>query len=217
MRRRTRARETAMQFLYQLDLRGESLREDLDSFLDDAAAEGLLRDADSREFARRLIVGTLDQRAELDALITKVARNWQIERMATVDRNVLRMATYELLHCREIPAKVVINEAIEVGKRFSTANTGGFINGILDRIRIDYVDAGRPASARSAADGAAGGHPAARRGSRASAPVTAEQALDLPPPSRSPVAPLATDDIPPPPPPPPPAIRTDSGDAPGHA
>jgi N utilization substance protein B len=66
-----------------------------------------------------------------------VTKNWDLRRMATVDRNVLRMAVYELAHCDDVPPKVAINEAIELGKKFSTANSGGFVNGILDRIRID--------------------------------------------------------------------------------
>src|SRR5690606_2569724 len=86
----------------------------------------------------RLIRGTREHRDETDKLLRTVTRNWDLKRMATVDRNVLRMAAYELLHCSDIPPKVAINEAIEIGKKFSTANSGGFINGILDRIRIDY-------------------------------------------------------------------------------
>ena len=85
----------------------------------------------------------------IDQLLQQVARNWDLKRMAAIDRNVLRMAVFELLHCPDIPPKVTINEAIELGKKFSTANSGGFINGILDRIRIDHgpglVDAGETA------------------------------------------------------------------------
>jgi transcription antitermination factor NusB len=78
---------------------------------------------------------------EIDTLLRKVARNWGLERMAVVDRNILRMATWEMLYSRDVPPKVAINEAIELGKRYSTANSGAFVNGILDRIRIDKVDA----------------------------------------------------------------------------
>ena len=76
-----------------------------------------------------------DARPELDEAIQSVAQNWQIERMAVIDRNVLRMATFELLHCEEVPPKVAINEGIELGKRFSTQNSGAFINGILDKVK----------------------------------------------------------------------------------
>ena len=70
--------------------------------------------------------------------LQSVTRNWDLRRMAVVDRNVLRMAVYELMWCADVPHKVAINEAIEIGKKFSTANSGGFVNGILDRIRIDH-------------------------------------------------------------------------------
>ncbi len=92
------------------------------------------RDPEARRFAMRLIEGTLAEQGEIDEAIQEVAQNWNISRMAVVDRNVLRLATHELLHCQDIPPKVAINEAIEIGKRFSTQNSGAFINGILDRI-----------------------------------------------------------------------------------
>jgi transcription antitermination factor NusB len=151
MRRRTRAREAAVQFLYQIDLReGETAgglaaidpgtwKADLDTFLGDALREGLIPDEDSKDFARRLVEGTSTRCEEIDSLLRSVARNWDLRRMAVVDRNVLRMAVYELLHCTDIPPKVTINEAIEIGKKFSTANSGAFINGILDRIRLDHA------------------------------------------------------------------------------
>jgi transcription antitermination factor NusB len=129
MRRRTIAREFALQFLYQLDLRGESVMEDLEAFLKEAT-----RDRQVQEFSLRLVLGTKDLRPELDEMLGKVARNWDLRRMATIDRNVLRMAIFELLYCEDIPPKVSINEAIELGKRFSTGQSGAFINGILDKI-----------------------------------------------------------------------------------
>ena len=100
------------------------------------------QDADdaSRAFAECLVRGVVQRRAELDGAIAGSAEHWRIERMAVVDRNVLRMAVYELLHCADIPPKVTINEAIEIGKKFSTANSGAFINGILDRVRIDELE-----------------------------------------------------------------------------
>lgn len=98
------------------------------------------------QFATRLVEGTLQRRDEIDEKLQSVTRNWDLRRMAIVDRNVLRMAVYELMWCKDVPPKVAINEAIEIGKKFSTANSGGFVNGILDRIRIDLE--------RSAKDGA---------------------------------------------------------------
>jgi len=86
------------------------------------------------DFARDLVLGCWKHREELDSRIAVVAENWEIHRMAVIDRNILRMATYEILHCPDIPPKVSINEAIELAKRFSTADSGAFVNGVLDRI-----------------------------------------------------------------------------------
>ena len=150
IRRRTRAREAAAQFLYQLDLRREVDLQDLSEFLDLEC-----KDTEARAFARRLIEGTFAAKNEVDQVLRNVARNWDLERMAVIDRNVLRMAVYELLHCTDIPPKVTINEAIELGKKYSTASSGGFINGILDRIRLDYAPGAAPpadADATAAAD-----------------------------------------------------------------
>lgn len=123
-----------MQFLYQLDLRGEPVMEDLSEFLTSATS-----DPEILEFSLRLVTGTKDLRPELDETLTKVARNWDLRRMATLDRNVLRMAIFELLYCDDIPPKVSINEAIDIGKKYSTANSGAFINGILDRVKNEFV------------------------------------------------------------------------------
>jgi transcription antitermination factor NusB len=129
MKKRTRARELALQFLYQIDLRGPDLLAEANSFV-----RGEERDAETARFALRLVEGTVEHRDEIDKMIQGVAQNWNISRMAVVDRNVLRLATYELVHCDDIPPKVAINEAIELGKRYSTQNSGAFINGILDKI-----------------------------------------------------------------------------------
>lgn len=149
MRRRTRAREVALQFLYQLDLRGEEAMEGLDAFLREEAEE-----PEVREFALRLIVGAKRAREEADQKLRHVTRNWDLKRMAAIDRNILRMAVFELLHCPDIPPKVTINEAIELGKKYSTANSGAFVNGILDRVRLDAEAAVRDGKAAGA--GAAG-------------------------------------------------------------
>ena len=132
MKKRTRSRELALQFLYQVDLLGPEKLKDLTGFLQEQAEGG---DAETTRYARLLVEGTVDATPELDAEIQFVAQNWQVDRMAVIDRNVLRMAAFEILHCDEIPPKVAINEGIELGKRFSTANTGAFVNGILDKVR----------------------------------------------------------------------------------
>ena len=137
VRRRTRARETALQLLFQFDLRGPDYEREVGQDLDSLLAEASSGDREVQTFARRLVEGTLQQMPEIDTRLKGVTRNWDLKRMATVDRNVLRMAIYELVHCDDVPPKVAINEAIELGKKFSTANSGGFVNGILDRVRID--------------------------------------------------------------------------------
>ena len=130
MKKRTRARELALQFLYQVDLVNGTSLDQLAGFLTEAE-----RDSEACRYAKLLVRGTVERREELDAEIQRVAQNWQIHRMAVIDRNVLRLAAFELLHCADIPPKVAINEAIELGKRYSTANSGAFINGILDKIK----------------------------------------------------------------------------------
>lgn len=134
MRSRTRARELALQFLFQVDVQGGEYREALEPFLDEALV-GKPGGADARAYAVRLVDGVLEHRAEIDGLIRDAARNWGLERMAGVDRTVLRLGCYELLHEADVPVKVSLNEAIELAKRFSTESSGAFVNGILDRIR----------------------------------------------------------------------------------
>ena len=145
MRRRTRAREVALQALYELDLRGEEVLEQLDQvvrWLFEPEEPG----PSTLSFALELIRGTWTRRAELDDRIKAVAENWDIRRMAVVDRNVLRLATFELLFVDGVPHKVSLNEAIDLAKRFSTADSGAFVNGILDRIRLDSIPAELPES-----------------------------------------------------------------------
>lgn len=131
MRKRTRSRELALQLLYQIDARGDEVLATMEQFFEGEESA----DEEVRVFTRKLVTGTRDSAEEIDALITEAAENWRLDRMALVDRNILRMAVFEMLHLEEIPAKVSINEAIELGKRFSTKQSGSFINGILDRIR----------------------------------------------------------------------------------
>ena len=136
MRARTRARELALQFLFQVDVQGNEFRAELDPFLG-AALDGRPGGPEAKAYAVKLVDGVLTHQTEIDGLIREAARNWELERMAGVDRNVLRLGCYELLHEPDVPMKVAINEAIELGKRFSTEASGAFVNGILDRIRKD--------------------------------------------------------------------------------
>lgn len=136
MRVRTRARELALQFLYQVDLQGLAYRAEFDTFLHQALS-GKPGETEATDYARRLVDGVLFHRDAIDDLLREAARNWNLERMAVVDRNALRIGCHELLYEDQIPMKVAINEAIELGKRYSTEASGAFINGILDRIRRD--------------------------------------------------------------------------------
>ena len=136
MRVRTRAREIALQFLYQVDLQGRAYRAQLDDFIHQMVG-GKQGEDEAAEYTRRLVDGVLLRRDVIDDLLREAARNWDLERMAVVDRNALRIGCYELLYEDQIPMKVAINEAIELGKRYSTEASGSFINGILDRIRRD--------------------------------------------------------------------------------
>jgi transcription antitermination factor NusB len=147
MRKRTRARELALQFLYQLDVGGEEAMSGFGDFLGEET-----KDSDVRQFARTLLEGAWKRRAESDELIGKIAKNWEIHRMAAVDRNVLRLAIYELRMPGAAPPKVVINEAIELGKRYSTQHSGKFINGILDKAKEILIAAGEVSPAREAID-----------------------------------------------------------------
>jgi len=126
---RRRARELALQMLFENDLTGTPPDEMFRHFQEWRHAA----DA-TREYAKRLVVGTLDHRAELDLLITRQAEHWRLERMPAVDRNILRMALYEIRHEPDTPAPVVIDEALEIAKRFSTPRSSQFINGILDGV-----------------------------------------------------------------------------------
>jgi len=90
-------------------------------------------------FQRRLVLGVLEHCSELDRLIKKYSEHWCLDRINLIERNILRMAIFELLYCEEIPPKVTLNEAIDLGKRYGSEDSGSFINGILDRIQHEVV------------------------------------------------------------------------------
>ena len=138
MHKRSRARELALHALYQVDLRGPSVVDELAAYISHETADPAVR-----VFALELFRGCLKHHDELDDQIQIVAENWDIRRMAVVDRNILRMAVYELLHGQDVPPKVAINEAIDLAKRYSTGESGAFVNGILDRIHLDH-EASKP-------------------------------------------------------------------------
>ena len=129
MRKRTRARECALQILYQLDMMKEELDPVLSSFWELYPAPD-----EVREFAERLVRGTTEHLERIDQTIERYAENWHLTRMAAVDRNILRFATFELLFMDEVPPKVTINEAVNIAKKYSQDEAGKFVNGILDKI-----------------------------------------------------------------------------------
>lgn len=133
---RRRARESALQLLYQDEFHEPAGRRVAERYYWEEAEEAPARKP-LREFAARIVAGVREKREAIDDHIRRVARNWKIERMGRVDRNILRMATYELLFVADIPPKVSLNEAIEIAKAYGTEDSSAFINGILDRISRD--------------------------------------------------------------------------------
>jgi len=127
---RRKARELALQMLFQWELGGHSPEHVISSFLHVQRI-----DVEVEAFARSLFEGTVSEVEALDRRVRAQAEHWRLERMAAVDRNLLRVALYELLHCPETPPAVVINEALEIARRFSGKDSVEFINGVLDAIR----------------------------------------------------------------------------------
>ncbi len=130
---RTLSREIALVALYLIDLRKGGDSAVVDEALD---PEGEFAGAATEvvEEARALVDGVLEQREGIDTALTAAAENWRLDRMAAIDRNVLRLGVYELLHREDVPPKVAIDEAIELAKKYSTEGSGAFVNGVLDRI-----------------------------------------------------------------------------------
>lgn len=133
--RRT-ARERAVQALYQLDMSGGTPQDALSAAWESVAAEIPKPDPAAIEFARELVEGVVKNLAGIDALIEEHSHNWRIERMDRIDRNVLRLSIFELKFREDIPRKVTINEAVELGRLFGTEGSSAFINGLLDRVAL---------------------------------------------------------------------------------
>lgn len=134
MRKRTQARECALQILYQWEMNPSSTREIFHDFW----AQNPMN-AEVKQFAEAIVHGTLARIDELDRVIKETAQNWELSRMATIDRCILRFGTYELLFEDDIPPKVTINEAVNLAKKFSQGDSGKFVNGVLDKINHTMV------------------------------------------------------------------------------
>lgn len=126
---RRKGRELSLQVLYQSEITGDSSPQGLEE-----ALQRLEGSEAAKAFARRLIFGVVENREKIDRLIEQCSENWRLDRMAKVDLAILRIATYELLFCPDIPFNVSIDEAIEVGKRYGSEDTPPFVNGVLDRV-----------------------------------------------------------------------------------
>ena len=124
------AREAAVQYLYQREMQGDQSDQALEEFYE---MRGL--SPSGRRFCNELLQGWMQHREEIDEVIAKNARNFEFNRLSAVDRNVLRIACHEILFRSDIPAPVAINEAIEIAKKYSTEDSGKFVNGVLDNIR----------------------------------------------------------------------------------
>lgn len=129
---RRKSRELAAQALFYMDMRKNMSEEAIKLFADHFIDSGL------HPFFEEIVRGVINMRSEIDFIIKRFSSKWKLSRMSCVDRNIIRLAVYEMLYCDDVPSKVSINEAIDIGKKFGTEDSGAFINGILDSIRIEY-------------------------------------------------------------------------------
>jgi len=129
---RRKGRESALQMLFQMDVSGVGAEQAVQSFWAHLCAT-----REGEAFANDLVRGWAERREEIDGIIRDVSQHWRLERMAKVDRNILRLATYELMALDDVPRRVTLNEAVELAKRFGSEGSAGFVNGVLDRIASD--------------------------------------------------------------------------------
>ncbi len=140
---RRKAREIALQILYQVELNASDPARVFDTFFEAYSGS---REKDARSFAETLVRGVWEHRRQIDGAITRTAKNWSFSRITPVDRSILRMAVYEMLHRTDIPYRVTLNEAIELGKKYGTEKSGAFINGVLDNVLEKNPDIQQDAS-----------------------------------------------------------------------
>ena len=131
MRRRSLAREATLQILYQAEVIEKPIEETIEKYWADEEEKS---DEQMQQFANRIALGVYTYLVDIDERISKYATNWQLSRMAIIDRNVLRMGVYEMYYADDIPPKVTINEAVDLAKKYGDMESGKFVNGILDRI-----------------------------------------------------------------------------------
>jgi N utilization substance protein B len=132
--KRRRSREFALQVLYQLEITKQGALQAMVQLRENFSPE-----EGEDEFAKRIVLGVMERRQKIDRLIEERSENWRLDRMTLIDRNILRIAIFELLYCGDIPPKVTLNEAIDLGKRYGSEESGSFINGILDRIQNEVI------------------------------------------------------------------------------
>lgn len=135
MRKRTKAREYVLQMLYQVEITHGDWQEAMEGFWQSNQKEEISDEL--KEFSAELLGGVVKHMEEIDKKISKYAANWQLERMAFVDRNIMRLGCFELLFREDIPPKVAINEAVELAKKYSGLDSGKFVNAILDQVKIE--------------------------------------------------------------------------------
>jgi len=135
MRKRTKAREYVLQMLYQVDITRCPWQEILKNFWESNEQEDIAQEL--KDFSAQLLEGAVKHMQEIDKKISQYAANWQLERMAFVDRNIMRLGCFELLFREDIPPKVAINEAVELAKKYSGIEAGKFVNAILDQVKIE--------------------------------------------------------------------------------
>ncbi len=126
---RRKGRELALQVLYQLEITRETSEQALHAF-----AESFESNPRAREFAWGLVHGVVERRDEIDAVIAGAAEHWRLERLSRIDVNVIRIATYEMTAAPELPVEIVLNEAIEVARKYGSADSATFVNGVLDQV-----------------------------------------------------------------------------------
>jgi N utilization substance protein B len=130
-------REAALQMLFQLEASGASAAQAIELFWRASADADFEPDPEGRAYADTIVRGVSDSVADVDKRITQASQNWRLERMGRVDRNLLRMGTWELMAQKDVPRAVVIDEAVELAKAYGTEDSSGFVNGVLDRIASD--------------------------------------------------------------------------------